>query len=1310
MRKLILLILGLSIFGIGLGQKVQQYVPVPSSGAEAGDEYYNPFGPVNVIPSNVNTDEFQAWVIPGLGATSGNTRCPGNTWNYQRTQYLITAAEMAASGFPSGNTVDGIGFLIQTAGGTSQTGTFKVWLMNTSDATYGLGATWTTAGFTEVSNIASWTVPIAATSYTVNFSGGSPFTYTGGGVYVAWEFSNPGAIGTTALVANCNTSLVGGLYGQRSLTALPTALVASNWRPATIFINNSSVDVLQVTNIYAQEKCPVPYGVPTSLSARVANVSASSQSFDVTVTVTDQTTSAVRYTNTQTVTALAAGTGTVVDFAPWTASITENDNVTVSIPLASGETVSSNNTKVIPVNVNNNLYGYCYVNTPTTGYGFTYNTTSGIFASKFYMNGSGTVPGANLYIYNYAANTGNTIYAVVLNSAGVVVAQSANLVIAAGDLGTNKNFTFPTPPGFSNEEFYVGLAQPMGGTAQWYPMGCMSEAPARAGTFFTFDITGGIPEDLGADYKYMIEAQVAASAATVNPTSFTATPVSSSQINLTWGLNPSNNNVLLAWSPTGVFGTPVDGTTYTIGSTIPGGGTVLQYNNATSYNHTGLTASTLYYYKAWSYSGSTYSNGTGTNATTMCNPTVAPFTESFEATVFPPACWSTSSGSPAWVRSTAASGYSVGTASAEADFYNISSNTPFDLVSLQFSTTGISNPALRFDYAYATYATEVDQLDIYYSINNGNTYSLLLAMPGGPTGILNTAGASTTAFVPTASQWATKTLALPAGTNKVRFRAISAYGNNLYVDNIQVLNLLGHDVGVVSIDEGQIVTLGGMSPKATVRNFGSNTETFTVTLSTTGYSSTKTVTSLAPDAAIQVVFDPWTNSLGDYSFTCCAALGTDLNTSNDCAGKDIKVLDLNKQVYAYQNSTIDGPVKFNLSDPGSLNVIVDQTTLAGVFGGTWANDLWYGTEYNTVAPFNLITIDPLTGTRTIIGNMGVNMTGLSYNAANGIMYAVGYDGVNSNLYSVNTGTGSATLIGTAGPVLLINLAIDASGNCFALDIGADQLGTINLATGAFTSIGSIGFNANFAQDMEFDRETGELYMAAYGTTGDLRWVNKTTGNTMVVGQFQGGVEVTGFAIPYTAAPPTKDLSVKVFIEGLYNGAGGMNQAYNDLGPQWTYPIADKVNLELRSSVDGSLVLAINDVNLEVDGTIDVTVDASYNGSYYIYVYHRNSIVTSTAAPVSFAGATIAYDFSTGIAQAFGSNMKDVAGVAVLFGGDVGQDGLVDSSDMIVADNDASAFAVGYILTDVDGNGLVDSSDMILIDNNSAAFVASVLPF
>lgn len=793
---------------------------------------------------NPETDVMSAWALPGLGATSGNTRCPGNTFNYQRTEYLIRPSEMSASGFPSGFTIDAIGFLIQTAGVTTHTGNFKVYLKNTSDIIYSLGANWTTTGFTLVSDIASWTVPISAGSYVVNFSGGTPFTYSGGGVYVAWEFSNPGTVGTGALIANCNTSLAAGLYGQRSVTAMPTTLAASDWRPATLFANNSLTDVLQVTNIYAQEKCPVPYGVPTSLTARVANISASAQTFDVTVTITDQTTSAVRYTNTQTVTALAGGAASVVTFTPWTASLLENDNVTVTIPVAAGETYTVNNTKVIPVNVNNNLYGLCYALNPSTGYGFTYTGAGGIFANKFHMNGSGTVPGANLFIYNYAANTGNTVYAVVINSAGVIVAQSDNLVIAAGDLGTNKNFTFLTPPPFTNEDFYVGLAQPTGGTVQWYPMGCMSESPYRTGTYYSFAITGGTPGASTVDYKYMIEAQVA-----------------------------------------------------------------------------------------------------------------------------------------------------------------------------------------------------------------------------------------------------------PA-------------------------SLLAHDAGTVSVEVNRVITSGVYIPKATVKNYGANTESFDVTMTTAGYSSTKSVTSLASGAYIQVTFDPWTNSLGDYTFNVCTALAGDLDATNDCKTQAVKVLNLNKQVYGYNafaGSGTDpvGPTAFNLATPGTLNSLADQSLLQFVNGGTWANGMWYGTVYNTVAPYDFITIDPVTGTRTVIGDMGMAMNGLSFNKATGIMYGV----TGTSLYSINMGTGLPTLIGANTGINMINLAINSAGQAYTVDVTNDLFGTIDLATGLFTIIGPIGFNANYAQDMEFDRETEELYIAAHDLSiGWLGWVNLTTGAVLRIGDFEGGGEITGFAIPYSFVP------------------------------------------------------------------------------------------------------------------------------------------------------------------------------------------------
>jgi hypothetical protein len=172
---------------------------------------------------------------------------------------------------------------------------------------------------------------------------------------------------------------------------------------------------------------------------------------------------------------------------------------------------------------------------------------------------------------------------------------------------------------------------------------------------------------------------------------------------------------------------------------------------------------------------------------TLCGIFPAPFAEDFEMAAFPPACWTQSTGTQLWARSVLASGYGVGTASARANFYSYSSNAPFHLMTLNFDASALYAPVLKFDYAYATYATEVDSLVVYYSTNSGVSYTSLLAMPGGPTGILNTGGALGTAqFVPAANQWATRTIPLPAGTNMIRFTGISNYGNNLFLDNVKV--------------------------------------------------------------------------------------------------------------------------------------------------------------------------------------------------------------------------------------------------------------------------------------------------------------------------------------------------------------------------------------------------------------------------------------------------------------------------------------------------------------------------------------------
>jgi hypothetical protein len=198
---------------------------------------------------------------------------------------------------------------------------------------------------------------------------------------------------------------------------------------------------------------------------------------------------------------------------------------------------------------------------------------------------------------------------------------------------------------------------------------------------------------------------------------------------------------------------------------------------------------------------------------------------------------------------------------------------------------------------------------------------------------------------------------------------------------------------------------------------------------------------------------------------------------------------------------------------------------------------------------------------------------------------------------------------------------------------------------------------------------------------------------------------------FTTLTPQKTLNITCLVQGLYNGSGGLNKAQGESGDEFPGNIADQVSIELHHAINGSLLYLLENVSLSTSGQISITIPGNYNGSYYVYIRNRNSIITSSAIPLSFSGNSISYDFTTGASQAYGNNlMLMTGGLWVVFGGDVNQDGLVDSSDMILVDNSASGFASGYIPSDTNGDGLIDSSDMILVDNNVSIFAGAILPF
>jgi hypothetical protein len=177
-----------------------------------------------------------------------------------------------------------------------------------------------------------------------------------------------------------------------------------------------------------------------------------------------------------------------------------------------------------------------------------------------------------------------------------------------------------------------------------------------------------------------------------------------------------------------------------------------------------------------------------------------PWCEGFTSATFPPTGWTITGGTAnAWLRSGTVSGYGLGTGAA---YYNMWSALPGeneDFKTLTFSGTTNATDSVEFDYAYSPYPSSPpysqDSLVILASTNGGTSWISLARM--GPTD-LQTAPASSSEFIPTASQWARKRLSVPLGTNKIDFLGESQFGNDLYIDSICVQ----HPTGIQPITNG----------------------------------------------------------------------------------------------------------------------------------------------------------------------------------------------------------------------------------------------------------------------------------------------------------------------------------------------------------------------------------------------------------------------------------------------------------------------------------------------------------------------------
>ncbi|MBK8983113.1 MAG: exo-alpha-sialidase [Ignavibacteria bacterium] len=159
-----------------------------------------------------------------------------------------------------------------------------------------------------------------------------------------------------------------------------------------------------------------------------------------------------------------------------------------------------------------------------------------------------------------------------------------------------------------------------------------------------------------------------------------------------------------------------------------------------------------------------------------------------------------------WLRNTQ-SAYGTGSGSARFNAWNAPAGTNQTLVSMSFAGVG-ANTYLTFDNAYRPWTGgNIDSLIVESSANYGGSYTTLERLWGGlgaEAGPLNTVFTGGGQFTPLNYQWRSKIYLMPVGTNKIRLRAVSGFGNDIFVDNIcvQSLSSPSSTAGIGMVPEG----------------------------------------------------------------------------------------------------------------------------------------------------------------------------------------------------------------------------------------------------------------------------------------------------------------------------------------------------------------------------------------------------------------------------------------------------------------------------------------------------------------------------
>lgn len=255
---------------------------------------------------------------------------------------------------------------------------------------------------------------------------------------------------------------------------------------------------LGITAIYGLGDASVYYSSPQTIGVRIENPGRNAmESIPVTLTVTG----ANAWQETRVLTSLDQLEAYIIPFTSF--APTNTGPTTIEVRLPDDDNLSNNSLRWVQ-NVNAFDLSYVSATDPIEPMALAPNDQY-IFLAAYDIHGICEVPTVRVYIPDAPSNVGQTVYGVVSNAAGVIIAQSDPYVIDPAGMGAWHDFDMQIPLVMRDEQIFAGYAV-LASDDFYYPLGIQREDPLRPQTFFTTGLDGNGLSPLIIPGRLMISA------------------------------------------------------------------------------------------------------------------------------------------------------------------------------------------------------------------------------------------------------------------------------------------------------------------------------------------------------------------------------------------------------------------------------------------------------------------------------------------------------------------------------------------------------------------------------------------------------------------------------------------------------------------------------------------------------------------------------------------------------------------------------------------------------------------------------------